>query len=293
VELLRALGALAEDTGPAQRRIAEALGLGELDPADYTELFSFALYPYASVYLGPEGMLGGEARDRIAGFWRALGLVPPEEPDHLAVLLALYAQLVERVAEEDDPLRRAAIENARAAFFWEHLASWLPVYLAKAQTLAHGAYAQWAQVLAATLEAEAVELPRPAALPLHLREVASLADGDVGGGNGGDDGLVAALLAPARTGLILVRADLRRIAEAMGIALRQGERRYALDALLVQDRMVVLRELRLLALEAAASHAALPATFAQGGREWERRALATAASLAVACSASERVHIDD
>ena len=36
-------------------------------------------------------MLGGEARDRIAGFWRALGLVPPPEPDHLAVMLGLYA----------------------------------------------------------------------------------------------------------------------------------------------------------------------------------------------------------
>jgi len=271
---LRALGALAEDAGPGQRRIAEALELGELDAADHTELFSFALYPYASVYLGAEGMLGGEARDRIAGFWRALGLVPPDEPDHLAVMLALYAQLVERAEAEEDALRRAAIANARAAFFWEHLASWLPIYLRKARTLARGAYIRWAELLAAALEAEAAIVPPPPALPLHLRETPAFAEG------ADADAFVSALLVPARTGFILVRADLRRVAESMGIALRQGERRYALDALLAQDRPAVLRELRVLALEAAASHAELAALWVEIGPAWERRARGTAAWLA-------------
>jgi sulfite exporter TauE/SafE len=36
-------------------------------------------------------MLGGAARERVAGFWRAVGLVPPPEPDHLAALLGLAA----------------------------------------------------------------------------------------------------------------------------------------------------------------------------------------------------------
>ena len=178
MELLRALGALAEDCGPAQQRIAAGLGLGELDAAEYTELFSFALYPYASVYLGAEGMLGGEARDRVAGFWRALGLVPPQEPDHLATMLALYAQLVERAAAEEDELRRAAIERARAAFFWEHLASWLPVYLSKARTLARGAYLHWADLLARALENEAHALEDEAqalALKAAMRRLVELA----------------------------------------------------------------------------------------------------------------------
>jgi hypothetical protein len=218
-------------------------------------------------------MLGGEARDRIAGFWRALGLIPPEEPDHLAVMLAFYAHFVEQAEAEEDPQRRAAIENARAAFFWEHLASWLPVYLRKAQTLARGGYARWAEVLADALEAEAARLPPPPALPLHLRETPAFADA------AGDDAYVSALLAPARTGFIVVRADLRRIAESMGIALRQGERRYALDALLAQDRPAVLRELRVLALEAATSHAEFPPLWGDIGPSWERRARGTADAL--------------
>src|SRR3712207_4790889 len=74
MELLRALAVLAEPPTAETRRVAEALGLGAGARADeYTELFVFQLYPYASVYLGREGMLGGEARDRVGGFWRALG----------------------------------------------------------------------------------------------------------------------------------------------------------------------------------------------------------------------------
>jgi hypothetical protein len=33
--------------------------------------------PYAAVYLGAEGGFGGEAADRVAGFWRAIGVPPP------------------------------------------------------------------------------------------------------------------------------------------------------------------------------------------------------------------------
>ena len=60
MELFRALAALAEAPGPEHVRLAELLGLpGRPDPVEFTELFVLQLYPYASVYLGPEGMLGG------------------------------------------------------------------------------------------------------------------------------------------------------------------------------------------------------------------------------------------
>jgi TorA maturation chaperone TorD len=271
VELLRALGALAEDAGPEQRRIAAALGLGEWDAAAHTELFSFALYPYASVYLGAEGMLGGEARDRVAGFWRVLGMVPPEEPDHLTTLLALYAELAERAVAEETPAHRAALERARAAFFWEHLASWLPVYLVKARALARDGYLRWVELLSEALEAEALALPPAEALPLHLREAPPF----VGAGEAGDAAFVAELLAPARTGFILVRGDLRRIAAAIGIALRQGERRYALTALLAQDRATVVGELAALASTSALAHAGLAPVWADVRSGWVRRARAT------------------
>ena len=78
MELYRALGSLIEVPAPEHRRIADALGLpGVPAAAVHGSVVAFQRYPYASVYLGAEGMMGGEARDRIAGFQRALGLGKP------------------------------------------------------------------------------------------------------------------------------------------------------------------------------------------------------------------------
>ena len=97
-ELLRALGAIADSPADA-RTAATALGLGAASDAEHTNVFVLNCPPLASVYLGPDGALGGEGTDRTAGFWRALGLTPPAEPDHLTTLLSLYASLGEAAGE--------------------------------------------------------------------------------------------------------------------------------------------------------------------------------------------------
>lgn len=67
-----------------RRRLAgvdeHVLAVGPPAVDEHTDVLVFQAYPYASIYLGAEGMLGGKARDRIAGFWRALGGEPPAEP---------------------------------------------------------------------------------------------------------------------------------------------------------------------------------------------------------------------
>ena len=93
-DLLRSLAVVSEDVTPDHHRVAASLGINS-DVAAHTDLFCLQLPPFAAIYLGADGMLGGEAADRVAGFWRALGLVPPAEPDHLAALLGLYSTLVQ------------------------------------------------------------------------------------------------------------------------------------------------------------------------------------------------------
>ena len=86
-ELLRALGAVAGD--PADVAAAcGALGLPAPGNAEHTEVFVLNCPPYAAIYLGADGALGGDAADRVAGFWRAIGVEPPAEPDHLVALLS-------------------------------------------------------------------------------------------------------------------------------------------------------------------------------------------------------------
>ena len=267
-DVFRALGTVCEPPNGGAA-IAEALGLpGVPDSADYTDVFVFHLYPYASVYLGADGMLGGEARDRVAGFWRALRLTPPPEPDHLAALLGLYASVIEREAEEREAAHRLLWRQARSALLHEHLISWLPPYLDRVEALAPPAYRAWAGLLRAALWDEAAAAETPAALSAHLRAAPTLPDPR----REGSQAFVTGLLAPVRCGMILTRADLARAARDLGLGLRVGERKFALAALLSQAPDAVLGWLAEEARECASSHARHLAAAGDAARFWTTRA---------------------
>ena len=217
-------------------------------------------------------MLGGEARDRIAGFWRALGHEPPAEPDHLAVMLAFQAALAEEEAGSEESRARGALRRARKAFLWEHLLSWLPPYLGKIDDLRHPFYRRWSQLLKDTLRVEARALGAQRTLPLHLREAPGVTDPRT------EDpaAFVGTLLAPVRSGMILTRADLGRSARELDLAMRLGERRFVLEGLLEQDPAGTLDWLRREAAGWSARHG-LPDPLAPSiAGFWQRRADATA-----------------
>ncbi len=271
MELFRALATLVESPRPESARVAEALGLGPPPGADeYTQIFVFQLYPYASVYLGAEGMLGGEARDRVAGFWRALGHAPPAEADHLSVMLALYARLCDlEAAELQDARRRESWRAARKAFLWEHLLSWLPAYLDKLREIAPDFYRGWSELLSAALREEADTLGRQDALSAALRDAPALADPR--GEN--FEKFLESLLAPVRCGLILTRSDLAHAARDLNLGARAGERRFALRSLFEQEPGGVLGWLADEARARSARHAKVRGEFGETGAWWERRCL--------------------
>jgi len=251
-ELLRALAVLAEPPTPRHVSLAETLSLrGAPDASTYADVFLFQLYPYASVHLGPEGMLGGEASARIAGFWRAVGRTPPAEPDHLAALLGLYAALGEEL-HRGSPAERLLVGASREALLAEHLLPWLFAYLERVRELAPAPYEEWAGMLADVLFAEAAGVGPEARgrMPTHFSAAPELEDPR----GSGADAFLSALLAPVRSGLILTRADLALIARKGELGLRAGERRYALEHLLAQDATAVLRALAEEAERQASGH---------------------------------------
>ncbi|HJR08247.1 MAG TPA: molecular chaperone TorD family protein [Pyrinomonadaceae bacterium] len=272
MELFRALAVFAEPPTKESAGIAVALELGALpDASEYTETFVFQLYPYASVYLGAEGMLGGEARDLIAGFWRALRQTPPPEPDHLAVMLALYAHLVELEANEPDDARRESWRRARRAYLWEHLLSWLPAYLSKLTEIASPFYRRWGETLLDALCEEARAMGEQTQLSLHLRDAAGLVDPR----EGATGDFLQSLLSPARSGMILVRSDLSRAARTLELGLRIGERKYVLESLLAQDARGVLDWLAREASGWGERHRRLRDTLGDTSRAWEAKAAAS------------------
>jgi TorA maturation chaperone TorD len=260
VELLKALAHLAEQPGPAHAALADALGLPDPpDAAGYTDLFEFQLYPYASVYLGPEGMLGGEAEGRVAGFWRAVGREAPPEPDHVSSLIGLYVAL----GVEEAELAAAAGEQAgataaqvalvgrsRRALLEEHLVPWVFAFLDRVEELGGAFHAHWAVMLRETFEGEVRQGGPVTVLSAHLDGAPPLPDPREDGATS----FLKAMLAPVRSGMILTRADLGRISQALELGLRAGERRYALEHLLGQDAPGVLHALADEADRQAAAH---------------------------------------
>ncbi|MFP3880894.1 MAG: molecular chaperone TorD family protein [Actinomycetota bacterium] len=205
--------------------------MAEPSAVEYTDLFIQQLPPYASVYLGIEGKIGGEARDRIAGFWRAMRLTPPPEPDHLASLLGLWASITEQSVEESEPERRGLLAHAAVTLVWEHLAPWLTPYLARVGELSE-AHGGWADLVAAVINDTLDSATRGFNLPVHLAV-------DSGDQEESED-LVPYLLTPIRSGLVLTRADLIRAAADLGLGTRIGERAFDLRSLLEQDGQAVI-----------------------------------------------------
>jgi hypothetical protein len=277
-ELLRALGAVADnpaDAGSASR----ALALPCPDGAEHTEVFVLNCPPYASVYLGAEGGLGGEGTDRVAGFWRAIGLTPPAEPDHLAALLGLYASLGEAAQSSRRPTTAAALTRARHALLAEHLWPWLPGYLDAVADLGTPALADWARLTGQALLAE-YRPHQSSQLPLAQRA----APPQVSAGCTHTD-LLDALTAPVRSGFILTRRRLAAGAENAGAGHRIGERRFALRAMIEQAPAATLSWLGTEAARWSQRHAAwAPSDPAQ--QWWAKRATHTGHVLHMAAAAA-------
>lgn len=231
MELYRALGFLIEAPTPGHAGVARALGLPAVPaPSEHASRITFQRYPYASVYLGDEGMLGGEARGRIAGFWVALGLEIPREPDHLTTLLSLLASLETEEASAT-PAQAALFREARRTLLWEHLISWTTPWLATFESLQDGFYRAWARLLAESLEQALEQVGPPEDLPPALTELRPVEDPR----SSVEEDFLRCLLAPGRSGIIVLRDDLVRAARELGLAHRAGERHYVLSSLMAQD----------------------------------------------------------
>lgn len=228
--MIRSLGALVLTPPADNQALWEALALPAASGAEYTEVFVLSAPPHAAIHLGPEGKLGGEGLDRIAGFWRAMGLAAPTDADHLGTLLMLYAELGEAENGAKDERAREQMHRARVALFHEHVWSWAPGYLQAVTGLQITALANWAQLTDEVLRAESGQLGEPATLPLAMR----LAPAALGADHTLDETLDA-LVAPIRSGFVLTHRDLSVCAGQAGVGLRRGERRFALRAMLEQD----------------------------------------------------------
>lgn len=237
-EMVRALGAVALTPPPHNAPVCRALGLPMPTGAEHTRVFVLGAPPHAAIHLGPEGKLGGEGLDRVAGFWRALRLQPPEDADHLGALLMLYAELGVAETNATDEPHREHLRRSRSALLHEHIWSWAPGYLATVHLLGVRPMARWAELTLRALRAELADTEQPGQLPLALREAAAPLSA-----HGSLDDALDAMVTPVRTGVVLTQRDLHEDARRAGVGFRRGERRFALRAMMQQDAVATLESL--------------------------------------------------
>lgn len=267
--LFPSLGELIEAPGTEQVRIAKMLGLrSEPTRPDYTNLFVVQLFPYASIYLSADGLAGGVVRDRIAEFWKLLGRPIPAEPDHAASLLQSYGQL--QRGRNGEYISPPGMQQVRRAFFWESIASWLPMYLLRTRELGSPFYKAWSDVTFDVLEAEAAHSGPPEITPLHL------ATAPMPPALHAAAAFIDSLFIPCVSGVILSRADLGRCSTETRLGIRMADRRHTLKLMVSENTGAVCDWLHAEIARQAEKIEALPAAFSVVREHWLTRANASA-----------------
>lgn len=234
LQLGEVTSALSEVASATELRgeISDALGLVGAAPSDLYQLFIKDLSPFASVYLSPDGNIGGDSQAVISGIYRALGVPVPNDPDHLSSLLSLLSQILIAEAksiENGSELEQSSVIRTRQVLVNEHLLTWLPAYLVSATRVAPQVLSNWVSLCWDTLEllASTTETVSHASQAVSPDQIDSLAK------------LIDFLTTPSRSGVILTISDIEKVSAELGLAARAGTKRLVLkDVFLAEPKGV-------------------------------------------------------
>lgn len=204
--------------------------------AEHYQLFGRNVFPFEAIFLGIDGLLGGEITDSVTTFYQSLGFSAPidENADHLSVELTLMAFLsgAESDAIADNVTHQIQrMRQLQRRFLDEHLLRWLPACVSAIQQQGKSDYQDVAsQILALTIEhrtqlgddlmmtESAFQLPDVPDLindeKTSLRDIASY------------------LLTPSYTGFFLSSDDIKRLGAQFRLPHGFGKRQQILTNLL-------------------------------------------------------------
>lgn len=210
--------------------IADAMGCMGVSSGDLYKAFIKDLPPFASIYLSDDGNIGGEPRSVIAGFYRALSQPIPADPDHLSNLLSLLAGILNALAESigsQSPEKAESINRAKDVIVGDHILSWFPAYLLRANEVFPSSLKNWVSL---ALDYSSI-LSTQISNELGQAESvdSSVANFDIDRNDVGQ--LVSMLTSPGRSGLIVTLSDIEEIARELSLPLRVGRKRFVLEDL--------------------------------------------------------------
>ncbi len=204
--------------------------------AQHYQLYGHNVFPYEAIFLGTDGLLGGEITEAVLHFHQQVGSAVPENesPDHLSAELELMDFLcgAEMDAIEDNlPHQIQRMRGLQRRFLDEHLLRWLPGFVRAVQQQGQGIHSEIAlHTLNLALEHrhalgdDLMQPPQPFTLAdvpdLMSSEKTSLRD------------IASYLLIPAYTGFYLSFDDIRRLGAQFRLPHGFGKRQQILTNLL-------------------------------------------------------------
>ncbi len=199
----------------------------------YSWLFDFNVYPYASVFVDPSGMLQAPWSSFVGDVLGALGLGLSSDaglaaPDHVGALLEAMATLSEREEAATEPLEAARARHGQEVLLNEHLLPWMPVFLGALERVDEGFFSAVAILTQELLLEHGEELLADPLPPFHFPEET---DETYQEPRQEARRELQRLLTPARSGLFLSRSDLADLGARLELPVRFAERRYMLENL--------------------------------------------------------------
>ncbi|GMQ83036.1 MAG: hypothetical protein BMS9Abin05_2508 [Rhodothermia bacterium] len=176
--------------------------------AEHETMFGFNVYPFASLFLEPDGMLGGETTQQIRDFALRLGIDVGQDvnaPDHVAAELQILAALAKSNSPNEDSI---------AEFIDQHVLSWLPAFVVAVCEESNDFYSEVADLM---LE-QIVDHRRSIPVKSHVREPGPepeerfLSDPDTA-----IHDIADFLTSPARCGFFLSRSAIAGIAQGSNL----------------------------------------------------------------------------
>lgn len=204
--------------------------------AQHYQLYGHNVFPYEAIFLGTDGLLGGEITESVMSFYQQVGFAASdsESADHISAELELMDFLcgAEMDAIEDDLAHQIQrMRGLQRRFLDEHLLRWMPGFAFAVQQQGQSIHSEIAaQSLNLALEHrhalsdDLMQPPQPFVLAevpdLMSSEKTSLRD------------IASYLLTPAYTGFFLSFDDIRRIGAQFRLPHGFGKRQQILTNLL-------------------------------------------------------------
>lgn len=203
---------------------------------EYSYLFLLNIYPYESLYTGPEVRLNTVETERVQAFYEELGFNNNSEvfADHVAVELEFMATLAQQEAhywQKNLKVQAGYLSGLAQKFLQEHLLKWLLIFsLAVQRTTRQAFYRELVEETLAFVcqdfqqlseglnekEVAAIEQRSITAKPSHERSLSNL---------------IRYLITPDEAGFYLCKIEMFRLAQAMQLPSGVGDRFQMLKSL--------------------------------------------------------------